>query len=250
MSLASWIVPLFPGDLLENSIGESVIELKKEFAVSEEEEYEWSRNSHQKTRAYLNATEKEILRLTEDHQSDPFARNLSWEIFQKAKAKYGTLHSANTAPTADGASILTVVSEKFIQQNTPQKYLEIIDGFTLGGNPSEFPLLPVKALETLFSAHQLGWQDIAQFELMEAYTVQALLTARLTHAPLEIINPYGGAIARGHPIGASGAILATRLYHGLKKNGALGVAAIAGAGGYATVLLVKNHLTTESPQDH
>ena len=237
--------PFFPGDLPENSIGNSVIELKKEFAVSDEEEFEWSRNSHQKTRQHLKATEKEILPLTKDHQSDPFARNLSWEIFQKAKAKYGALHSANTAPTADGASILTVASENFIRQNTPKKYLEIIDGFTLGGNPKEFPLIPVEAVEKLFSVHQLSWQDITQFELMEAYTVQALLTARLTHAPHEIINPYGGAIARGHPIGASGAILATRLYHGLTKEGELGIAAIAGAGGYATVLLVKNRLTTE-----
>ena len=55
---------------------------------------------------------------------------------------------------------------------------------------------------------------------------------------MDKINPHGGAISRGHPIGASGAVLATHLFHAVEKN-SLGMAAIAGAGGLASVLLVK-----------
>ena len=76
---------------------------------------------------------------------------------------------------------------------------------------------------------------------MEAFAVQALLCVHLSKAPKAIVNPYGGALAMGHPIGASGSILMTRLFYGLKNKGDLGLAAIAGAGGLASVALVKCH---------
>ncbi|MGB0279856.1 MAG: acetyl-CoA C-acetyltransferase, partial [Flavobacteriaceae bacterium] len=112
-------------------------------------------------------------------------------------------------------------------------------GFTLGGDPKSFPILPADAMKQIMQQNNLNWNNISHIELMEAYAVQAILCAKLSGAPTEKINPFGGAISRGHPIGASGAILAVRLFHALKNTQKTGLATIAGAGGLASVLLLK-----------
>lgn len=233
--------PFYEEDNPHLPIGYSVIQLKKIYDLTDRQEYNWTKESHQKTLTNRTQLEKEIFPLSSPPEVDTFARKLDWNIFQKSKSKFGSLHPCNTSPNADGAAFSILVSEQYLQDYPRNHYLEIIDGFTLAGDPKEFPLLPVRALDTLFKKHKLDWKLISQFELMEAFAIQALLCKRLSGAPKEIINPYGGALALGHPIGASGAILLTRLFHGLKKNGDLGLAAIAGAGGLASVILVKCH---------
>ena len=94
-------------------------------------------------------------------------------------------------------------------------------------------------MKQMVKHNNLNWTDIGQIELMEAYAIQSILCAKYSGAPIEKINPFGGAISRGHPIGASGAILAVRLFHALKTPHRIGLAAIAGAGGLASVLLLK-----------
>lgn len=161
-------------------------------------------------------------------------------MFKNAKARYGTVHPCNTALKADGAAFVAVASENIIKQHKLVKTLEIEDGFTLGGLGKNFPILPAKAMKQILFQNQLTWKDITHIELMEAFAVQAILCARLSGAPEHKINPHGGALVRGHPIGASGAILAVHLFHALKKNQTRGLAAIAGVGGLASVLLVKS----------
>lgn len=73
-------------------------------------------------------------------------------------------------------------------------------------------------------------------EVMEAYAAQVMATVEAMGLDPERVNRQGGALARGHPIGASGAVLAVRLFHGLREG--FGVAAIAAAGGIGTALLV------------
>ena len=146
--------------------------------------------------------------------------------------------TCNTAPKADGAAFVVVASEEIVKKYKPAYCVEITDGFTLGGDPKSFPILPATAMKRIVKQNNLNWKDIHHIELMEAYAVQAILCAKLSGAPLDIINPFGGAISRGHPIGASGAILAVRLFHSLKNNQKTGLAAIAGAGGFASVLLL------------
>jgi acetyl-CoA C-acetyltransferase len=74
-------------------------------------------------------------------------------------------------------------------------------------------------------------------EIMEAYAAQAIFTRSALGLDPATVNPQGGALARGHPIGASGAVLAVRLFHGLRQG--RGLAAIAGAGGVGAALLVQ-----------
>jgi len=79
--------------------------------------------------------------------------------------------------------------------------------------------------------------DIKAVELMEAYAVQAIACADGAGLDRSRINLGGGSLARGHPIGASGAILVVRLFQELKKSGGLGLAAIAAAGGLGTAVI-------------
>ena len=103
---------------------------------------------------------------------------------------------------------------------------------TLGGTPEEPGLAPLAAIRRIWQG-----EPLAQAEIMEAYAVQALAVIDGAGLDPQIVNPAGGGLARGHPIGASGAILAVRLFHGLRQG--RGLAAIAAAGGIGTALLVE-----------
>jgi acetyl-CoA C-acetyltransferase len=110
--------------------------------------------------------------------------------------------------------------------------LAILGGVTVGGDPMEPGLAPVAAIQRIWTAGPL-----AQAEIMEAYAVQAIAVIQGAAIDPAIVNPGGGGLARGHPVGASGAILAVRLFHGLRQG--RGLAAIAAAGGIGTALLVE-----------
>ena len=108
----------------------------------------------------------------------------------------------------------------------------ILGGTTLGGTPEDPGLAPVAAIRRVWRG-----EPLAQAEIMEAYAVQALAVIDGAGLDPQIVNPGGGGLARGHPIGASGAILAVRLFHGLTQG--RGLAAIAAAGGIGTALLLE-----------
>lgn len=231
--------PFFPTDDPTLPLGNFMTPLKKEYAISTRDEFEWVKNSHQKALAHKTLLDEEVFHVANTNAIDPFAREITWEMFQKSAAKFGDTHPCNTAPKADGAAFVAVASEEIIAKYNLTHCVEILDGFTLGGTPENFPLLPVEALKKLLAQNTLSWDDIQHVELMEAYATQAILCARESAAPLSIINPHGGAISRGHPIGASGAVLAVHLFHTLSDSNK-GIAAIAGAGGLASVLLLQH----------
>jgi acetyl-CoA C-acetyltransferase len=108
---------------------------------------------------------------------------------------------------------------------------------TLGADPVEPGLAPVPAIRQVLARAGIAPSDLARAEVMEAYAVQAMACVRAAGLDPARINPEGGALARGHPIGASGAILAVRLFHGLQQG--YGLAAIAAAGGIGTALLLR-----------
>ena len=231
--------PFYPTDNPTIPLGDSIKALKEAYNISDHEEFEWVRNSHKKALAHKAVAATEIVSLTPNDPIDSFARAITKEVYQKANATYGHTHPCNTAPKADGAAFVAVASEEMVKKINPAHCMEIIDGFTLGGDPKSFPILPATAMKRILEQNHFNWNNINQIALMEAYAVQAILCAKLSAAPIEKINPYGGAISYGHPIGASGAVLAVRLFHTLKNSNQTGLAAIAGAGGLASVLLLK-----------
>jgi acetyl-CoA C-acetyltransferase len=147
----------------------------------------------------------------------------------------GPVTAANTAVAADGAALCLVVSERLAQRASHA--LRIAGGVTRGGKPDEPGLAPVAAIAEVLGRTGIAATDLTVAEVMEAYAVQAIACIDGAGLDPDLVNCGGGALARGHPIGASGAILAVRLFHDLRRG--TGLAAIAAAGGLGTALLLQ-----------
>ena len=106
--------------------------------------------------------------------------------------------------------------------------------------PSQFAIAPAKAINKILKATNLAIADIDLIELNEAYAAVVLANQQILGLDLNKTNLYGGAIAMGHPLGASGARILCTLAHMLKKqNGKYGIAAICNGGGAASAILIE-----------
>jgi acetyl-CoA C-acetyltransferase len=114
--------------------------------------------------------------------------------------------------------------------------VRVIASATLGADPTQPGLAPLPAIARVLAQAALTPADLVQAEIMEAYAVQAIACIRGAGLDPARVNLKGGALARGHPIGASGAILAVRLFHDLRVGH--GLAAIASAGGIGSAMIL------------
>ncbi|MES2434146.1 MAG: thiolase family protein [Pseudomonadota bacterium] len=188
----------------------------------------WAVESHAKARVCAG----EIVEVA-GQARDVFARGLSLAVAGRAKVVSGSITAANAAVAADAAAFVLVVSDRL----AAGRGLRILGGATLGGDPVEPGLAPVAAIRAVLERAGIGADRVAVAEIMEAYAVQAMAcVAGAGLDPLRV-NIGGGALSRGHPIGASGAVLAVRLFYELQAG--IGLAAIAAAGGIGTALLVE-----------
>lgn len=165
---------------------------------------------------------------------DRFTRALTPAHCGRARVLSGSVTSATTAVAADAAAFVVVTTPE--RAARAARALHLRAAATLGARPEEPGLSPLPAIRAVLAEAGIGPQDLAQVELMEAYAVQALACMDACELPSDRVNLKGGALARGHPIGASGAILAARLFHDLEAG--TGLAAIAAAGGVGAALLL------------
>ncbi len=185
----------------------------------------WAVDSHRKA---LAAAFPEIVPL-QGVARDAFARAMTAGLAARATVITGSITAANAAVAADGAAVCLVVSARLAAGYAGA--LRIVAGATLGGDPMQPGLAPVAAIRAVMAG------PVTQVEMMEAYAVQAMACVQAAGLDPACVNQGGGALARGHPIGASGAILAVRLFHHLR--GGHGLAAIAAAGGIGTAVLFR-----------
>ncbi len=151
------------------------------------------------------------------------------------------LTAANACLMNDGASFVILVSQKAVKKYNLQPEAELLAGFEWGVNPRYSPEGAIETGAGLLQRCGLQPEQIDVFEYNEAFAVISALFARKHPNLAERYCPWGGALAYGHPYGASGAILLLHLWQELKqRNGRLGLLSIAGAGGLGTALLVKN----------
>ena len=222
-----------PNSKKETHLAEAAFKIAEKFGFTQKDQDMFAINSHAKALAAKKYLSDEIVKIgTEKIFFDPYARNLSLKLCGRAPKLFGSITHANTAISADAASFV-VICKKFPKG---EKALKLISGTTVGTNPKLPGLAPLDAIQGVFDVSGLNQRDIDQVEIMEAYASQAM--ACITGSGLENvkINPKGGALARGHPIGASGAILVTRLFSDLSP-GDVGLATIAAAGGIGSAAL-------------
>jgi acetyl-CoA C-acetyltransferase len=194
----------------------------------------WAVESHARARAAALRMGAEVVPLA-GHGADGFTRALTAGVAARAPVVEGTINAANAAVAADGAALCLVVSDRLARR--AGRALRIGAGVTLGGVPDEPGLAPVAAIAEALARQRLAARDLTLSEIMEAYAVQAIACVEGAGLDPACVNIGGGALARGHPIGASGAILAVRLFHELQAG--TGLAAIAAAGGIGTALLLQ-----------
>ncbi len=159
--------------------------------------------------------------------------------------KEGTVTAGNASGINDGASFLLLASEEYVKQNNIKPLAKIIAVGQGGVDPSIMGMGPVAAIEDLLSKTDVAISDIDLFELNEAFAAQSLgvLKEVKNKYGLDIsakTNVNGGAIAIGHPVGASGARITTTLVHEMKRSNAkYGVSSLCIGGGMGVALLIE-----------
>ncbi|ADY25831.1 acetyl-CoA acetyltransferase [Deinococcus proteolyticus MRP] len=167
----------------------------------------------------------------------------SEETLAKLKPAFkqgGTVTAGNAPGLNDGAASLMVVSEEFAQAHGLTPLAEIVDYATAGLDPKWIMMTPVPATQRLMEKLKMDVADVDLWELNEAFSVQSLAVARELGLDLDRVNVNGGAVALGHPIGASGARILVTLLHALKQQDKeFGVATLCMGGGNGLALAVK-----------
>ncbi|MBR4383406.1 MAG: hypothetical protein IKP64_07595 [Selenomonadaceae bacterium] len=132
-----------------------------------------------------------------------------------------------------------LASEKFLREKNLSPVAKIFDVSTGGVNPLESPRGAQVVADKLLSRNGLSYEKLSAIEFNEAFAVIDVLFERSNPSLVDRFNPLGGALAYGHPYGASGAILLIHLLASLKNSGGLGLLSIAGAGGTGEAILIE-----------
>ncbi|MBK5259690.1 MAG: acetyl-CoA C-acetyltransferase [Thermoanaerobaculia bacterium] len=152
----------------------------------------------------------------------------------------GTVTAANASKINDGAAALVVTSAEYASQNKLKPIARIVAQSSHAQEPDWFTTAPGKAIEIVLRRAGLKVSDIDLFEVNEAFAVVALAAMKDTGITHDKLNVHGGAVALGHPIGASGARILVTLIHALQDRGLKrGLAAICIGGGEATAMIVE-----------
>ena len=156
--------------------------------------------------------------------------------------KDGVITAANASKINDGAAALLVMSEEKALALGLKPLVEIISQASAAVEPIDFPLAPASAIKNAISKTDLDLKDIDIFEINEAFAVVSLAVNKLLDLDPLKVNVNGGAIALGHPIGASGARILTTLIHQMKRDSLkYGLASLCIGGGEGSAVIVKNY---------
>ena len=154
--------------------------------------------------------------------------------------KDGTITAANASSIDDGAAAIVLASQSAVQKHGLHPIARIVAQVSFAHKPQDFNTAPIEAIKKVLEKAHLTIEQIDLFEVNEAFAVTALSAKNQLDIPLEKMNINGGAIALGHPIGASGARVFTTLLHALKNNNKkYGLATLCIGGGEASAVIVE-----------
>lgn len=231
--------------------GEAVAE---KYGISREQQDEYAYNSHRKAVAAMNAGhfKAEILPVSlpakkgqakvvdQDEAPRPDVSLEAMGTLRPAFKGDGTVTAANAPGMNDGAAALVVSSEAFAKRQGAKVLARIVAQAASGIEPMMVMMAPLEAINKVL--RKAGWtkDEVDLFELNEAFSVQAVALIREMSLDPGKVNVNGGAVALGHPIGASGARLLTTLLHEMaRRDVRRGVAALCLGGGNAFALAIE-----------
>ncbi len=228
------------------SLGESAEKLAEMYEISREAQDRFALRSHQlAAKAFADGVMKEVVPVPEVEleRDEPIRPDGSLEKLGKLKPAFvegGTVTAGNSSPLNDGAAAVLIGDEGAGELLGRRPLARVVSRAVHGVDPDVFGIAPVQAANEALKRAGLSWRDIQAVELNEAFASQSLAClAGWPELDPEKVNVRGGAIAIGHPLGASGARVLGRLAHELHdRGGGYGVATLCiGVGqGIAMVL--------------
>ncbi|MBE5977405.1 MAG: acetyl-CoA C-acetyltransferase [Paenibacillaceae bacterium] len=226
----------------------------EKYNVTRKEQDEFSYNSHMKAAIAKNAKifdsqivpitvkkKKEEICFSEDEHIKPDTTLEKLSGLRTVFKTDGTVTAGNASPISDGAAAMLVASEDKCREYD-LKPMAYIKGYSLVGvDPAYMGIGPVKAVSTLLKKQGLTIHDIDLLELNEAFAAQSVAVTKELGVDMSKVNVNGGAVAIGHPLGASGArILVTLVHEMMRRSARYGVASLCIGGGMGIAMLVEN----------
>ena len=154
--------------------------------------------------------------------------------------KDGTVTAANASSIDDGASAVVVTSDEKAAQMGVKPLAKIIAHESHAQEPDWFTTAPIEAIKKVLKKANMKLEDIELFEINEAFAVVPMVTSKKLNIPYDKINIHGGAVAMGHPIGASGSRILTTLIYAMKRKGLkYGLATLCIGGGEASAMIIE-----------
>lgn len=220
-------------------MGETIERLAAKRGIERTEADAWAAESHRRAAASpANAEWLPHPRLDHDECIRPGTTAGELARLPPVFDPAGQVTAGNASALSDGAAALLLARGD--QLAGAPALARILGWSEAGVDPLDMGEAPVPAVRRLLTAHGLGVKDITLWELNEAFAAQLLVCQRQLDLPLDRLNVAGGAVALGHPIGATGARIVVTLVHQLRqRGGGLGVATLGIGGGLGLALLVE-----------
>lgn len=232
-------------ELINTPMGVTAEKLACELSISREKSDLYSYQSHQKAlkAASQGLLEGEIVTHEKCSKDGHLREDVSLEDLRSLKptfSKTGVVTAGSASGIVDGSASLVIASEEIVNQWGVTPLAEVIDWHVCGVDPSRMGMGPVPAISGLLSKNNLDVKDIDFFEINEAFAPQVIYCQETLKIPEEKLNVWGGAVALGHPLGATGLKISLTLSRQLRHyNRKLGIASACIGGGQGIALLVK-----------
>ena len=190
-------------------------------------------------------TGTQVVDMDEGIRSDTTVKALA--ALRPAFRPDGVLTAGNSSQMSDGAAALVLASSQAVERHRLRPVARVLGGSWAAGETWRFPEAPIPAVKKLLSKLDLELTDFDVFENNEAFALNNILFHRMLGVRYEQLNPFGGAVALGHPLGASGVRILVTLLNALDhRAGRRGLAAICHGSGGGTALAVERLAATTS----
>ncbi len=240
----------------QQHMGEGSDEVNRELEIGREEQDAWAARSHQRAeRAWESGAmadevvpvaipqkRGDTVRVDRDEGVRPGTTVEALGKLQPAFSKDGTITAGNASQISDGAAAVVVMSSERARKLGIEPLAEIVAHGMSADRYSWLHTVPALALSNALKKAGLDAGDLELVEINEAFAAVALNAARMLGLDEDRVNVNGGAVALGHPIGASGARLVLTVAYELRRRGLeVGAAALCGGGGQGDALIIRRH---------
>ena len=236
-------------------MGVTAENVAEKYKISRNEQDLFALSSQEKTQKAINEKkfQDEIIKLQIKENNKKFIlekdehprANLSLEDLKKLRTVFknnGTVTAGNSSGINDGAAAIILMSKQDAEKRSIEPLAKIVSWATCGVDPSLMGLGPIPAVNLALKKANWEIKDVELFEINEAFAAQSIAVIKDLKIPKEIVNVNGGAIALGHPIGASGTrILVTLIHEMIKQNKSKGCVTLCIGGGMGIAMCIEKN---------